>query len=97
MRASDDETAGGRVIVWEPSLGVPAAMTMGKVWPPSIDSRMLTAAQLTGGFAVPATSHVTACVEPTGQTTEVSGEVTANGPLPPSTCSRMSSELTPPR
>src|SRR4029077_16346661 len=82
MRASGDESPGGRVIVWEPSLGVPAARTRGKVWPPSIDSRMSTAAQLTGGFAVPATSQVTVCVEPAGQTTDVSGEVTVNGPLP---------------
>src|SRR5258705_13394183 len=42
----------GMVTVSEPSLGVLLARTIGKVKPPSVESRMRTAPQLTGAFTV---------------------------------------------
>ena len=54
----------GSVTASEPSFGVLAASTFGYVWPPSVESAIFTFAVLTGATSVPATSHVTVCVEP---------------------------------
>jgi hypothetical protein len=48
----------GIVTVSEPSLGVLADKTVGKVCPPSIDNEILTLAQLIGGSVVLFTSQV---------------------------------------
>jgi hypothetical protein len=48
----------GIVAASDPSLGVLASKTVGKVCPPSVDSEILTLAQLTGGSVVLATVHV---------------------------------------
>ena len=48
----------GQVIASVPSVGVLAAMTVGKVRPPSMDIEILTFAAETGAASVPATSHV---------------------------------------
>ena len=70
----------GRVTACEPSFGVPATSTVGNVYPPSVESRMLTFAQLIGVAVVLATFHVTVCCDPPAQLTAVLGEVTRNGP-----------------
>ena len=70
----------GRVTDCEPSFGVPATSTVGNVYPPSVESRMLTFAQLIGVAVVLATFHVTVCCDPPAQLTAVLGEVTRNGP-----------------
>src|SRR3954447_7163570 len=57
MRALSAVTC-GKVISCEPSLGVEAARTVGKVCPPSVDRLILTLATLIGTTSVPATSHV---------------------------------------
>ena len=51
IRQVEDEAA-GTVIVSVPSLSVLAAITVGKVMPPSVDSVILTLAQLTGAAVV---------------------------------------------
>ena len=51
----------GTMMVWLPSLGVLSAMTMGNVWPPSVDSEILTLAALMGAALVPLTAQVTVC------------------------------------
>jgi hypothetical protein len=63
-----------------PSLAVFDASVMGKVLPPSVESKMFTLVQLTGATLVPFTLHVTVCDVPTAQLTAVLGAVTANGP-----------------
>src|SRR5215213_5524404 len=55
----------GTVIFSVPSFGVLAASVMGKLFPPSVESRILTVAQLTGATLVEFTLQVTVCVEPT--------------------------------
>ena len=47
----------GIVRISEPSLGVLANKTVGKVCPPSVDNEILTLAQLIGGSVVLFTSH----------------------------------------
>ena len=64
----------------EPSFGVDEANTMGKLFPPSVDSKILTAAQFTEPALVPLTLQVTVAVPPAGQVTLVFGAVTWNGP-----------------
>ena len=64
----------------EPVFGAPARSTVGKVFPPSVERRMLTEWQLTGAALVPATSQVTVWVLPEAHCTRVDGEVTLNGP-----------------
>ena len=86
----------GTVIVSEPSLGTLYASSIGNVSPPSIESRMLTVGQLTGGTLVLATSHVTVCVLPTHQSTLVLGEVILNSPPADVTFIHMDAQLTPP-
>src|ERR1043166_1260487 len=70
----------GTVMFSDPSLGVLANNTVGKVFPPSVERDIFTLAQLTGAFVVLATFHVTACVAPVFQVTAVLGTVTTNGP-----------------
>ena len=70
----------GIVSASEPSLGVLAERTVGKVVPPSVDNDILTLAQLTGAPVVPATSHVIVWVEPPAHDTLVLGDVTWKGP-----------------
>ena len=86
----------GTTTLWLPSFGVLAARTVGKVFPPSVESDILTLAQLTGAPAVLATFHVTVCVEPPPQFTAVFGDVTTKGPALDVTASTIASELTPP-
>ena len=52
------EVPAGMVTAADPSLGVLAANTLGKVCPPSVDSVILTLAQLTGAKVVLFTSQV---------------------------------------
>jgi len=68
----------GNVTPALPSLGVLAARTMGKVWPPSVESVILTFAQLTGAAVVLATFQVT--VRAPLQLSPPFGAVTAKGP-----------------
>src|SRR6188474_1827920 len=68
-----------------PSLAVAAASTMGNEAPPSVESRMSTDAQLTGGTLVLATFQATTSVDPWFQVTAVSGTVTLKGPAPEKT------------
>ena len=70
----------GIVSASEPSLGVLAERTVGKVVPPSVDNDILTAAQVTGAPVVPATSHIIVWVEPPAHDTFVLGDVTWKGP-----------------
>src|SRR5512134_136847 len=53
---------------------------MGNVFPPSVESEILTVAALTGAADVLATFHVTVCCVPPVQLTFVFGCVTRNGP-----------------
>ena len=69
----------GIVSASEPSLGVLAERTVGKVVPPSVDNDILTAAQVTGGPVVPATSHIIVSLEPPAHDTYVLGDVTWKG------------------
>ena len=52
------EVIAGMVTAADPSLGVLAVNTLGKVCPPSVDSEILTLAQLTGAAVVLFTSQV---------------------------------------
>ena len=63
-----------------PSFAVLDANTVEKLFPPSVDSKMLTNWQLMGAKSVPFTLHVTVAVPPAVQVTFVFGEVTAKGP-----------------
>ena len=63
-----------------PSFGVLADRTRGNVLPPSVESEILTFAQLTGALVVFATFQLTDWEEPPGQDTAVFGCVTVNGP-----------------
>src|SRR3954453_6221308 len=85
----------GSVTDCEPSFGVDAASTVGKVCPPSVDRLIFTFAVLIPLASVPATFHVTgSCPAPL---TEDGLEVTRNGPVPAASVSTASSELVPPR
>jgi hypothetical protein len=86
----------GTVIASDPSLGVLGAMTIGKVFPPSVESVIFTFAQLTGAADVPAMLHVTVCDEFVVHTRFVFGCVTANGPLPEITLTCIVAEFTAP-
>src|ERR1043166_894799 len=70
----------GTMIGSDPSFGVLAAITMGNVLPPSVESDILTFAQLIGALGVLATFHVTVCDDPPDHETAVLGCVTAKGP-----------------
>ena len=80
-----------------PSLGVLAASVSGNVFPPSVESEILTFAQLIGAFAVFATFQVTDRADPLVQETPVLGAVTTNGPELPSTVIATELSLTPKR
>src|SRR5215208_7231592 len=80
----------GTVTGSEPSFGVLLAITIGKVRPPSVESRITTSLHLTGELEVLATSHVTVCNEPPVQVSSPLGCVTINGPLLDFTLTRMS-------
>src|SRR5512139_234448 len=84
MRAIVDVSKGS-VTASEPSLGVLDARTYGHVEPPSMESRIRTFEQLTGGFCVFATFQLTVFVVPSVQKVPVAGCVTTKGPLGPST------------
>src|SRR2546423_12191746 len=86
----------GTVTFSVPSLGVLVSSTVGKLFPPSVESEILTLAQLTGAAVVLATFHVTVWVEPAAQLTAVLGAVTTNGPLVADTLTCIESELMPP-
>ena len=63
----------------EPSLGVLDAKTIGKVAPPSVESKMFTFAVLIPLAVVPATFQVTVAVDPVSHVVLlVAGEVIAN-------------------
>jgi len=51
----------GMTTISVPSFGVLAASTVGKVFPPSVESESFTFAQFTGELDVLATFHVTVC------------------------------------
>ncbi len=71
-------TTPGRETDWVPSFGVLASSVVGKVFPPSVERRMLTLAAFTGAPLVPTTFHVTVWGE-VFHVTAVFGAVTANG------------------
>jgi hypothetical protein len=56
----------GTVTEAEPLFATLEATVLGKVLPPSVDTKILTLAQLTGAAVVLATFHVTVWVEPPG-------------------------------
>ncbi len=70
----------GMVTACVPSLGVAATSVVGKVWPPSVESRISTLAQFTPPAFVLATFQVTVWELPPGHVTLVLGEVTVKGP-----------------
>ena len=95
IRASFVLTFGIRMAS-EPSFGVEDEIIIGNVLPPSVDSKILTFAALTGAFVVFATFQVTVCVVFPDHETIVFGEVTTNGPLLPSTKTLVVAVLIPP-
>lgn len=70
----------GIVTDCEPSLGVLLASVYGHVFPPSVDNRMFTLAQLTGAAVVLFTVQVMVCADNPGHETAVLGAETPNGP-----------------
>ena len=70
----------GIVITSDPSLAVAAAKTVGNVFPPSVDNKIFTLAQLTGAAVVLFTLQVTVADEPASQVIFVLGDVTWKGP-----------------
>ena len=79
-----------------PSLGVLAVSVIGKVLPPSVESEILTFAQLIGAPAVFATLQVTSCAELPGQEIGVLGAVTAKGPAVETTLTCIGALAVPP-
>jgi hypothetical protein len=79
-----------------PSFGVPARSVIGKVFPPSVDIRILTRAVDTGGLLVFATFQVIVAEFPPPSVSPPFGNVTAKGPLFPSTKRNASAVLIPP-
>lgn len=69
----------GTTMVAVPVFGVLSVSTV-KVFPPSKEIEIRTLLQLMGANEVPATSHVTFCVDPAAQTVARAGSVTTNGP-----------------
>src|SRR5262245_34307779 len=86
----------GTVMVSEPSLGVLAAMVIGKVLPPSVDREIFTLAALIGDAEVLATFQVTDCDDPPCQLTAVFGCVTAKGPAVETTLTCIAALAVPP-
>jgi len=71
----------GKLTFADPLLGTLAASTIGKVFPPSAESEILTLAQLIDPASEPATFHVTVCGDPPAIVpAELSAPVMANGP-----------------
>ena len=83
----------GIMMFWEPSFGVEASKTIGKVCPPSVDNKMSTLVQFTPFVLVPATDQLMVCEVPAAYETAVFWESIVNGPANPSTVIIMSSEL----
>ena len=83
----------GTVMDCDPSFGVAARIVTGYVFPPSVDNKISTLAALTPLAVVPATFHVTVCVDPPAHVTAVFGALTVNGPAVPLTVMIMSSLL----
>jgi hypothetical protein len=83
----------GTVMLAVPSFGVLAEITVGKVFPPSVESEIFTLAQFTGAPVVLATFHVTVCVLSPTHETAVFGTVTTNGPVAELTVTTISSLL----
>src|SRR5215471_433859 len=86
----------GTEITSLPSFAVLAANTIGKVFPPFVDSDIFTFAQFTGEDAVFATFQVTVWAVLPVHVTAVLGEVTRNGPAEDVTLRTIESEFTPP-
>src|SRR2546430_307967 len=84
MRAVAVEIFGSKILAI-PLLETLLASTIGKVEPPSVETRMLTLAALMGGLAVPAISQVT--VRNPDHETPAAGDVTRKGPAAPLTVS----------
>ena len=70
----------GIVTLAEPLFAVLATRTVGKVFPPSVESEILTFCVFIVAFVVLATFHVTVWVEFPAYETFVLGEVTLKGP-----------------
>jgi len=71
----------GIVTACVPSFAVPETNVVGKVKPPSVESKIFTVLQLMGVRFVELTDQVMVCVEPTAQLVPAaSNPVTANGP-----------------
>ena len=82
---AEEETLFGTVIDCDPSFGVFASRVIGKVNPPSVESRILTFAQFTGATLVLAIFQVTVWLVPMAHVTAVFGKLTVNGPAVPLT------------
>ena len=83
----------GTTISCEPSFVTPDAKAIGYVSPPSVDKKISTLAAFTPLPVVPATFHVTLCVDPASQDTFVFGEFRTKGPAEPFTVTTISSLL----
>lgn len=70
----------GIVMLWLPSFAVFAKSTVGNVFPPSVESKILTFGLLNGAPAVLPAFHVTVCVEFPAHETAVLGDVTLKAP-----------------
>jgi hypothetical protein len=79
-----------------PSFGVLAERTVGKVFPPSVESEIFTFAALTGAASVPLTFHVMTDGAPPTRDTAVFGAVTWNGPAAAETTRLDDAVLIPP-
>jgi hypothetical protein len=86
----------GRVTGWVPSFGVEARSVVWKEAPLSVEREIATLAQEIGARFVPATLHVTVCVEAAGQLTADAGAVIVNGPAVAREVTVVVSEFTPP-
>src|SRR5688500_20391620 len=75
----------GETTACEPSFGVLSASTVGKVAPPSVESRIRTFAAFIGEPAEPPTSQVTTGFEFRHHVVSVFGELTLNGAVPATT------------
>src|SRR6266850_1212374 len=93
MRAIEVEIFGKRTTAI-PLFGTFVARTIGKVEPPSVESRMLTLAALIGGLLVPATSQVTQRYP--AQEAAAAGAVMRKGPAAPMTVTCIVALATPP-
>src|ERR1035437_771237 len=79
-----------------PLFGTAEASTVGNVVPPSVESSMSRFEAFTGAAFVPATFHEMVCDELPWYVTFVLGDVTAKGPLFPSTLTVTAAVFIPP-